>query len=194
MLRVLLGLLPKEAGEIHWNGQLVEEPASFFIPPRSAYPAQVPRLFSDTLQENLLLGLPEAKVDLVAAIRAAVLEQDLSELEKGLDTLVGPKGVKLSRGQIQCSATARMFVRDPELLVFDDLSSALDWRPSVSCGSVYLLVDELLRGTFQIRRLLAGSFPIAGQCFGGSIRSLCSRTDRSLQQVCSTHYWQPVRK
>jgi ATP-binding cassette subfamily B protein len=65
-------------------------------------------------------------VDLAAAIRAAVLEQDLENLENGLDTLVGPKGVKLSGGQVQRSATARMFVRDPELLVFDDLSSALD--------------------------------------------------------------------
>ena len=52
--------------------------------------------------------------------------RDLLVLEKGLDTMVGPKGVRLSGGQIQRSAAARMFVRDPELLVFDDLSSALD--------------------------------------------------------------------
>jgi ATP-binding cassette subfamily B protein len=126
LLRALLGLLPKDAGEIRWNGELVEQPASFFVPPRSAYTAQVPRLFSDTLRENLLLGLPEDKVDLSGAIRSAVLEQDVQELENQLDTLVGPKGVKLSGGQIQRSATARMFVRNPELLVFDDLSSALD--------------------------------------------------------------------
>jgi ABC-type multidrug transport system fused ATPase/permease subunit len=44
----------------------------------------------------------------------------------GLDTLVGPRGVRLSGGQIQRTAAARMFVRQPELLVFDDLSSALD--------------------------------------------------------------------
>jgi ATP-binding cassette subfamily B protein len=126
LLRSLLGLLPKEAGDIRWNGVRVESPAAFFVPPRSAYTAQVPRLFSLTLRENLLLGLPEAQVDLLGAIRAAVMEQDLPELEHGLETLVGPKGVKLSGGQIQRSAAARMFVRDPELLVFDDLSSALD--------------------------------------------------------------------
>jgi len=54
------------------------------------------------------------------------MERDLEELEDGLDTLVGPKGVKLSGGQMQRTAAARMFVRQPELLVFDDLSSALD--------------------------------------------------------------------
>jgi ATP-binding cassette subfamily B protein len=126
LLRVLLGLLPRDAGEIRWNGKPVQDPASFFVPPRSAYTAQVPRLFSTTLRENLLLGLSEEEVDLSAAIHAAVLERDLSELEHGLDTMVGPRGVKLSGGQSQRSAAARMFVRDPELLVFDDLSSALD--------------------------------------------------------------------
>ena len=126
LLRVLLGLLPKDAGEIRWNGERVEEPATFFVPPRAAYTAQVPRLFSLTLRENLLLGLPDDDVDLTAALQSAVFEEDLTALENGLDTVVGPKGVKLSGGQIQRSAAARMFVRDPELLVFDDLSSALD--------------------------------------------------------------------
>jgi penicillin amidase len=126
LLRVLLGLLPKDAGEIRWNGELVEDPGSFFVPPRSAYTAQVPHLLSTTLRENILLGVPEDKSDLADAVRSAVLEQDLSQLENGLDTVVGTRGVKLSGGQIQRAAAARMFVRDAELLVFDDLSSALD--------------------------------------------------------------------
>lgn len=126
LLRALLGLLPNDAGEIRWNGQLVENPGDFFVPPRAAYTAQVPRLFSNTLEENILMGLPRDKVDVAKAIELAVMEDDLKELEAGLDTMVGPKGVRLSGGQIQRSAAARMFVRDPELLVFDDLSSALD--------------------------------------------------------------------
>ena len=126
LLRALLGLLPKESGEIRWNGEVVNDPAAFFTPPRSAYTAQVPLLFSDTLRDNILMGLPEDQVDLPKAVRQAVLEQDLAELENGLDTLIGAKGVKLSGGQKQRAAAARMFVRQPELLVFDDISSALD--------------------------------------------------------------------
>jgi ATP-binding cassette, subfamily B, bacterial len=126
LARMLSGLLNPDSGEIRWNGQPVNDPATFFRPPRSAYTAQVPRLFSEPLRDNILLGLPEDKVDLTEAIHSSVLESDVALLEKGLDTLVGPRGVRLSGGQVQRSAAARMFVRDPELLVFDDLSSALD--------------------------------------------------------------------
>ncbi|MFN8486826.1 MAG: ABC transporter ATP-binding protein [Caldilineaceae bacterium] len=126
LLRVLLGLLPKEAGEIRWNRTPVEQPGEFFVPPRAAYTPQTPHLFGRTLRENLLLGLPANKVNLEQAIHAAVLEPDLLTLEAGLDSMIGPRGVKLSGGQAQRTAAARMFVREPELLVFDDLSSALD--------------------------------------------------------------------
>src|SRR5262245_40087032 len=126
LLRALLGLLPSDAGEVRWNGRRIADLGAFFVPPRCAYTAQVPRLFSDTLRDNLLMGLPENQVDLPAALRQAVLEPDVADMERGLGTLVGAKGVRLSGGQIQRAAAARMFVRQPELLVFDDLSSALD--------------------------------------------------------------------
>ena len=126
LLRVLLGLLPLEAGEIRWNGVRVTEPASFFVPPRSAYTSQVPQLFSETLEENILLGLPVESVDLDTAIHTAVMEEDIATLEHGLQTVIGARGVKLSGGQAQRTAAARMFARDAELLVCDDLSSALD--------------------------------------------------------------------
>jgi ATP-binding cassette subfamily B protein len=54
------------------------------------------------------------------------MEHDLSLMPQGLDTLIGTRGIRLSGGQAQRAAAARMFVRAPELLVFDDLSSALD--------------------------------------------------------------------
>jgi ABC-type multidrug transport system fused ATPase/permease subunit len=126
LLRALLGLLPAQSGEIRWNGELVADPAAFFRPPRTSYTPQVPRLFSDTLSSNLLLGLPAEAVDLPGAIHTAVFQKDVAEMADGLETVVGPRGVRLSGGQVQRSAAARMFVRRPELLVFDDLSSALD--------------------------------------------------------------------
>lgn len=126
LVRSLLGLLPADSGNILWNGREVGDPATLFVPPRSAYTPQSPRLFSESLRDNILLGLPEESVNLPGALHSAVMEDDVPELEAGLETMVGVRGVKLSGGQIQRSATARMFVRPAELYVFDDLSSALD--------------------------------------------------------------------
>ena len=123
-VRVLLGLLPKDSGEVYWNARKITDAASFFVPPRSAYTSQVPRLFSDSLRENVVLGQDETR--LAWATDRAVLTPDIAGLERGLETPVGTRGVKLSGGQVQRSAAARMFMQDAELLVFDDLSSALD--------------------------------------------------------------------
>jgi ATP-binding cassette subfamily B protein len=126
LVRTLLGLLPKDEGTIKWNGRSVADPGSFFVPPRSAYTAQVPRLYSDTLRNNILLGEADEGDNLNQALHAAVLEYDVAQMPSGLDTVIGPRGVKLSGGQAQRTAAARMLVRDAELYVFDDLSSALD--------------------------------------------------------------------
>jgi ATP-binding cassette, subfamily B, bacterial len=144
LLRALLGLLPADAGELRWNGALVADPGNFLIPPRCAYTAQVPVLFSEPLRDNLLLGVPEQAVDLPGAIHAAVLEQDIAAMPDGLDTIVGARGVRLSGGQIQRAAAARMFAHNAELLVFDDLSSALD------VNTERLLWERLAVGSRQL--------------------------------------------
>ncbi len=126
LLRSILGLVPADGGSVRWNGEVVADPDDFFVPPRSAYTPQVPKLFSMSLRENLLLGRDEGDGMLDEAIRSAALDSDVGSMPYGLDTLVGPLGMRLSGGQVQRAAAARMFVRDPELLVFDDLSSALD--------------------------------------------------------------------
>ncbi|MDP3487031.1 MAG: ATP-binding cassette domain-containing protein, partial [Bacillota bacterium] len=114
-LKVLLGLVRKDSGTIAWNGQDVADPTEFFVPPRTAYTSQVPILFSDTVRGNILLGQPEESVDIFSAIHSAVLEPDLRQMEHGLDTLVGSRGVKLSGecpaspcsgGQIPCPPAA----------------------------------------------------------------------------------------
>ncbi len=143
----LLGLLPKDSGELRWNGTLVEHPGDFFVPPRCAYTAQVPRLFSESIRDNILMGLPEDKVDLTAALQLAVMEQDLAGMSTGLDTPIGTRGVRLSGGQAHRTAAARMFVRTPELLVFDDLSSALDVETEQALWEGLIAGDATGNGT-----------------------------------------------
>ena len=126
LLETVLGLLPADRGDVLWNGEPLQAPNEFMVPPRCAYTPQVPVLFSETVRENILLGLETRPETLHEATRLAVLEPDIGTLRHGLDTVIGPRGVRLSGGQVQRTAAARMFVREPDLLIFDDLSSALD--------------------------------------------------------------------
>jgi ATP-binding cassette subfamily B protein len=126
LVRALLGLLPIDAGTIRWNGEPVADPGTFLVPDRVAYAGQVPRLFSESLRENLLLGWPADREQLARAIELAALEEDLAAMPDGLATVVGARGVRLSGGQVQRATAARALVRRPDLLVVDDLSSALD--------------------------------------------------------------------
>lgn len=149
LLRALLGLLEAEAGEIRWNGRPIERPADFLVPPRAAYTAQAPVLLSGTVRENILLALPDSGGRLERAVRAAVLEQDAAGWPDGLETVVGTRGVRLSGGQIQRTAAARMLAREADLLVCDDLSSALDeateqqlWDRVLATGATCLAVSH----------------------------------------------------
>lgn len=126
LLRAVLGLLPATAGSIELDGDAVDDPGATFVPPIAAYTPQVPRLFSMDLRDNLAMGLEVGDDRLLGAMQVATLDVDLDAMPRGLDTLVGPRGVRLSGGQVQRAAAARMLVRQPRLLVFDDLSSALD--------------------------------------------------------------------
>ena len=126
LLRTLVGWLPPQSGAVSWNGSEIDHADRVLAPPRCAYLSQVPRLFSERLRANILMGLPEERVDLPGAVWSAVMERDVDELEHGLDTLVGPRGVKLSGGQQRRAGAARMFVREPDLLVLDDISNGLD--------------------------------------------------------------------
>lgn len=126
LLRALLGLLPLDAGEVLWNGRPIADLGEYMRPPRCAYVPQAPVLFSDTLEANVLMGLPDRGGDVQRALRLAVMEDDVAALAGGLATVVGPRGMKLSGGQQQRTAAARAFLRCPDLLLLDDLSSALD--------------------------------------------------------------------
>jgi ATP-binding cassette, subfamily B, bacterial len=124
VLRALLGLVPAAAGRTTWNGRVVDDPSTFLVPPRAAYVPQVPRLFSEPLADTVLLGWPEA--GLPEALFLACLDDDVEAMPDGARTVIGARGVRLSGGQIQRTGAARALVRRTDLLVVDDLSSALD--------------------------------------------------------------------
>ena len=124
LLKALLGLLPDVSGRIEWNGQAIDPQA--LTPPLAAYTPQVPRLFSDTLAANIRLGWPTSDAAMLKHLDISQLEQDIATFPDGLDTQIGVRGVRLSGGQAQRTAAARMLVRDADVMVIDDLSSALD--------------------------------------------------------------------
>ncbi|MEM9803910.1 MAG: ABC transporter ATP-binding protein [Cyanobacteria bacterium P01_D01_bin.56] len=178
LLRVLLGLLPRQSGVMVWNGQQIHEPANFLVPPRAAYTPQIPQLFSASLRDNLLLGLVDGGQQLERAIATAAFDQDLAAMPAGLDTLIGTRGVRLSGGQKQRLAAARMLLRQAELFIFDDLSSALDveteqqlWEGLLSpsyplpLSSTYLTVSHrpaILQQANQVILLEAGQIVFFG--------------------------------
>jgi subfamily B ATP-binding cassette protein MsbA len=105
---------------------------------------QEPALFSGTVRENIAYGRPDAAdEDVVAAARAAHAIEFVERLPQGLDTRVGERGVKLSGGQRQRIAIARVFLKNPAVVVLDEATSSLD---SESERLVEEAMEDLLRG------------------------------------------------
>ncbi|WP_197716009.1 ATP-binding cassette domain-containing protein [Tsukamurella paurometabola] len=121
LLAALAGLVAHR-GDILWNGRPVTDAEVFLRPGQVAHIAQVPRVLSGTFSDNVRLGHPRAFDGPVADAR---LGADVAAAG-GRDALVGHRGVRLSGGQVQRLALARALATDAELLLADDVSSALD--------------------------------------------------------------------
>jgi ATP-binding cassette subfamily B protein len=150
LLRTILGLAWQAdvRGSVRWNGVEIADRAAFLVPPNAAFLPQVPQLVSDSLAENISFGEVDPD-DLQRALRLAELDQDVADMPDGVETMIGPRGLRLSGGQRQRLAGARAVVHRPELIVLDDLSSALDveterrvWENLRAAGATVLAVSH----------------------------------------------------
>lgn len=109
---------------------------------------QEPLLFGDTIFENICYGRPEASRDEVeAAARHAHAHEFIQNLAEGYDTMVGERGVRLSGGQRQRIAIARIFLKQPEILILDEATSSLDTESEA-------LVEQALQTVMEGRTTL----------------------------------------
>lgn len=127
LVKLLLGFYTPTEGRLLIDGVDLRDIDLASLRQRIGLVAQDPYIFSGTLRQNIALGRPSAPLaDVVAAARAAGLEEFVTALPERYDTQIGERGVNLSGGQRQRLAIARALVRGPDLLVFDEATSHLD--------------------------------------------------------------------
>lgn len=150
LLAALAGLIEHE-GAIRWNGEEVADPQVFLRPGQVAHVAQVPRVLSGSFADNVRLGHARRFDEPVAAAR---LGPDVVEAG-GKDALVGHRGVRLSGGQVQRLALARALAADAELLLADDVSSALDASTEIELWTALRERNATVIGATSKRAALA---------------------------------------
>lgn len=127
LTKLLLRFSDVEKGHIYIDGQAIDSVTQADVHRAIAYVAQEPALFHRTLRENIAYGQPKASLEEIEkAAKLAHATEFIKGLPKGIDTLVGERGVKLSGGQRQRVAIARAILKDAPILVLDEATSALD--------------------------------------------------------------------
>ncbi len=127
LVKLLVGLYPPQSGAIRYNGIDSADIEPDELRAQIGFVTQDTQLFSGTIRENLLFVRPDATdAECLDALHQAAADSLLARANKGLDTLIGEGGVKVSGGEKQRLSIARALLRRPRLLVFDEATSSLD--------------------------------------------------------------------
>jgi ATP-binding cassette subfamily B protein len=127
LVKLLVGLYRPKTGHIHYNGIPEDEVDIDSLRGRIGFVTQDAQLFSGSIRENLLFVQPDATdEECLDVLRQASVQSLLARADRGLDTVIGEGGVKVSGGEKQRLSIARALLRKPQLLVFDEATSSLD--------------------------------------------------------------------
>ena len=127
LVKLLVGLYHPQSGQILYNGHPEDVVDLDRLRERLGLVTQDTQLFSGTIRENLLFVRPEATdAEILEVLNQAACQSLLARASRGLDTVIGEGGVKVSGGERQRLAIARALLRRPHLLVFDEATSSLD--------------------------------------------------------------------
>lgn len=144
LMKLLVGLYRPQEGNVFYNG--IDENNIHFDDLRKqiGFVTQDTQLFSGTIKENLLFVNPSAtEQELTEALQKASCQNLLLRAEKGIDTMIGEGGLKLSGGEKQRLSIARALLRRPNLLIFDEATSALDSLTEEEIGKTIRDVSSL---------------------------------------------------
>jgi ATP-binding cassette, subfamily B, bacterial len=127
LVKLLVGLYNPEEGQILYNGIDSREIDLDTLRTQIGFVTQDTQLFAGTIKENLLFVNPHASDDeILQALNKASCQSLLARADKGIDTLIGEGGIKISGGEKQRLSIARALLRHPHLLIFDEATSSLD--------------------------------------------------------------------